>query len=158
MKNTIVAILQQRMDKCTNEQFWATGAIIGLNAFLLSQNKTICLFFSSWAILAVSTVICIYGIFYVRNRHDDYYTIREAMAKLLRKEKNIPVFMTEKVKIWTVCGLIKSFWHHIQGNMDEKVKIRSLCSLIGLTFYSGLIVVGWIGVIIVYTFDSSAGH
>jgi hypothetical protein len=40
MKNTIVPILQQRMDKCTNEQFWATGAIIGLNAFLLSQNKT----------------------------------------------------------------------------------------------------------------------
>ena len=129
MKKTIVTILQHRMDKCTNEQFWATGAITGLNAFLLSQNETIRLFFSSWAILALSTVACISGIFYVRNRHDDYYTTREAMAKLLRdeKEKNIPVFMTEKVKIRTVVG-----------------------SLIGLTFYSGLIIVGWIGVIIVY--------
>jgi hypothetical protein len=128
MKNTIVTILQQRMDKCTNEQFWATGAITGLNAFLLSQNKTISSFFSSWAILAVSTVISIYGIFYVCSRHGDYYTTREAMAKLLRdvKERNIPDFMTEKVKIWNVC------------------------SLIGVAFYSGLIVVGWIGVIIVY--------
>jgi hypothetical protein len=35
------------MDKCTNEQFWATGAITGLNAFLLSQNKTISPFFFS---------------------------------------------------------------------------------------------------------------
>ena len=128
MKNTIVTILQKRMDKCTNEQFWATGAITGLNAFLLSQNETICLFFSSWAILAVSTVACISGIFYVRNRHDAYYKTREAMAKLLRdvKETNIPDFMTEEVKIWNVC------------------------SLIGVAFYSGLIVVGWIGVIIVY--------
>ena len=128
MKNTIVTILQQRMDKCTNEQFWATGAITGLNAFLLSQNETICLFFSSWAILAVSTVACISGIFYVCNRHDAYYKTREAMAKLLRdvKETNIPDFMTEEVKIWNVC------------------------SLIGVAFYSGLIVVGWIGVIIVY--------
>lgn len=123
MKNTIVALLQQRMDKCTNEQFWATGAITGLNAFLLSQNKTVCLFFSSWAILAVSTVISIYGIFYVCCRHGDYYTTREAMAKLLRGENNIPDFMTKEVKN---------------------------CSLIGLTFYSGLIVVGWISVIIVY--------
>ena len=129
MKNTIVAILQQRMDKCTNEQFWATGAITGLNAFLLSQAKTILTLFPSWAILAVSTVTCISGIFYVRSRHVDYYATREAMAKLLRNEKNIPNipnFMTEKVKIWTVC------------------------SFIGLTFYSGLIVVGWIGVTIVY--------
>ena len=126
MKNTIVTILQHRMDKCTNEQFWATGAITGLNAFLLSQNKTISPFFSSWVIWAVSTVICIYGIFYVRNRHHDYYATREAMAELLRNETNIPEFMT------------------------EKVKIRTVCSLIGLTFYSGLIVVGLIGVIIVY--------
>ena len=126
MKNTIVTILQHRMDKCTNEQFWATAAITGLNAFLLSQNKTISPFFSIWVILAVSTVICIYRIFYVWNRHVDYYATREAMAKLLRDEKNIPDFMTNKVNIWTAC------------------------SLIGFTFYSGLIVVGLIGVIIVY--------
>ena len=123
MKNTMVTILQHRMDKCTNEQFWATGAITGLNAFLLSQNKTISPFFSSWAILALSTVICIYGIFYVWSRHVDYYATREAMAELLRDETNIPDFMTKEVKN---------------------------CSLIGFMFYSGLIVVGWIGVIIVY--------
>ena len=126
MKNTIVTILQHRMDKCTNEQFWATGAITGLTAFLLSQNETICLFFSRWAILAVSTVICISGIFYVHSRHVGYYATRKAMAKLLQDEKNIPDFMTNKVNIWTAC------------------------SLIGFTFYSGIIVVGWIGVIIVY--------
>jgi hypothetical protein len=48
------------------------------------------------------------------------------MSELLRDEKNIPAFMTEKVNIWT-------------GQ-----------SLIGLTFYAGLIVVGEIGVIIAY--------
>ena len=126
MKNTIVTILQQRMDKCTKEQFWATGAITGLNAFLLSHAETIRALFSSWAILAVGTVICIYGVFYVVSRHIGYYAIREAMSELLRDEKNIPAFMTEKVNIWS-------------GQ-----------SLIGLTFYVGLIVVGDIGVIIAY--------
>jgi hypothetical protein len=126
MKSTIVTILQQRMDKCTHEQFWVTGAITGLNAFLLSQASTIRTLFSNEAILSVSMVICIYGVFFVVSRHVWYYTIREAMSKILRSEDDIPDFIIKKVNPWT-------------GQ-----------SLVGVTFYSGLILAGEIGVIITY--------
>ena len=92
MKNTIVPILQQRMDKCTNEQFWVTGAITGLNAFLLSQNETIRLFFPSWAILAVSTIIFISAGFYMLNRHVGYYATREANGRAFARREEYSRF------------------------------------------------------------------
>ena len=35
MKETILQLLQQRMDKCTTEQFWAVAMVTGLDAFVL---------------------------------------------------------------------------------------------------------------------------
>jgi len=39
MKHTILSILQQRMDKCTNEQWWAVAALTAADAFIVTRHE-----------------------------------------------------------------------------------------------------------------------
>lgn len=126
MKTTILNILQQRMDKCTNEQFWSVAAISGMDAFLMSQKATITSCINSTAIFIVLAVVSIYAIFYIFNRHISYYRNKRIMQTLLENENDVPNSMKLKVNSWS--------WNR----------------LIGLIFYITWIVLGAIGVVLCY--------
>ena len=94
MKETIVSILQQRMDKCTSDQFWAVGFLTGLNAFVILQKRTNALAsVPCWAILLGTTVFTVYGAYYIIACHRNFYLYRSEQAKLLRVEPYVPDFL-----------------------------------------------------------------
>lgn len=91
MKETLIAVLQQRMDKCTSEQFWACATLSGLNVFLLLQ-KDLVLSVPAGLWLACSTLIILtgYGTFFIIHRHISYYKLRDSLISLLDDEKDVP--------------------------------------------------------------------
>jgi hypothetical protein len=126
MKTTIVMLLQQRMDKCTNEQFWAVAATTGMNAFLLSQKTTISSCINTTALLIILAVVTIYAIFFIINRHIGYYQNWNAMQNFLENESDVPNFM------------------------KLQLNPRSWKQLSGVVFYISWVVLGSIGVVFCY--------
>ncbi|UCC81250.1 MAG: hypothetical protein JSW64_07810 [Candidatus Zixiibacteriota bacterium] len=100
MKETIATILQQKMDKCTTEQFWATGAITGLNAFLISQTAPITALISNWAVVVASLFLALYGIYFVIHRHISYFVLHKELAELLKDEPIVPASIKIKPNKW----------------------------------------------------------
>ncbi|MHC4298822.1 MAG: hypothetical protein ACYS7Y_16210 [Planctomycetota bacterium] len=126
MRKTVVSILQQRMDKCTSEQFWIVAAITGMDAFLLSQRSTITAYINTVAILAVLAIVTVYGVLFVVHRHKAYYDNRDLMQTLLKNESDVPDSMKFEVNAW------------------------SLSELTGVTFYASWVLLGSVGVACCY--------
>lgn len=126
MKDKIAEILQSRMDKCTNEQFWATGAITGLYAFLLTQSSTISKDIPNWAVLGTCVGVAAYGIYFVIHRHISFYELLASLAKLLNDEPTAPSSLKTCPNKW-------------KGH-----------ALSGMAFYVGCIVIGCISVLVTY--------
>jgi hypothetical protein len=66
MKETLVSIIKQSMDKCTTEQFWVVATTIGINSYIIGN-------FPSYRqvihyILAFSTLLTCYSIFLIIHR------------------------------------------------------------------------------------------
>ena len=106
MKKTIVTILQQRMDKCTTEQFWAIGIITGLDAFMFAQSSQILVVFSTWVVIAVCIVIGVYAIYYVIHRHKSYYQYRADLVSLVKGEPDAPAAMKSEKSPCSCSSLI----------------------------------------------------
>ena len=105
MKDTILSILQQRMDKCTNEQFWAVASLTAIDGFFISERADSRFAFSDyWSIVTV-VFSALYGVWFVWRRHWGYYDYRDDMAKLLKNEKEAPEFMKMTSKRWTLGAL-----------------------------------------------------
>ncbi|OIP27287.1 MAG: hypothetical protein CO103_07510 [Chloroflexi bacterium CG_4_9_14_3_um_filter_45_9] len=125
-KNTIVSILQQRMDKQTSEQFWAVTALTGMNAFVMSQQEKIIAVLPSWAVFRAITFATGYGVYYLIDRHKRYYFYRAELANLLQDEQDVPDFLK---------------------TCPDTLKGRSL---VGIIFYVSWILGMWLPSLIVY--------
>lgn len=126
MKATLVSILQQKMDKCTTEQFWAVAVITGLNGFLISQNSVIKSAIPGLAIVIAVTILTGYGIFYVIHRHESYYSFRSEQVEFLKDEIDIPPSLKWKPE-----------------------SLRKSC-FTGVVFYVGWILTGWLATLTTY--------
>ena len=93
MKKTIATILQARMDKCTNEQFWAVATLSGMNGFVLIQLDIFVIVIPNWVLIFFITLVTTYGVWFIIQRHQRYYFLRRELAYLLKKEKGIPRFL-----------------------------------------------------------------
>jgi hypothetical protein len=96
MKDTIIQLLQQRMDKCTNEQFWAVASLTAADGFVVSSHKDIAEITPAWLVLTAISAAAIYGIWFVIQRHFAYYRNRRAMVTLLAHEHDAPDFLKRK--------------------------------------------------------------
>ena len=109
MKDALLGVLQQRMDKCTSEQFWAVGAITGLDAFLLTQAGQIQLYFPSTLVIATVIVLAIYGYYFIASRHVGYFLIYDQLVDLVKHEPYAPKLFKARPKRWkghNLSGLI----------------------------------------------------
>ena len=120
MKETIIALLQQRMDKCTTEQFWAVASLTAADAFVVSGRDQLLQSLPRWVLLSLITFASAYGVLFVIQRHLGFYRNRDAMARLLADERDVPDFLR------------------------DEPRRRSFNSLSGVMFYVGWILLGCI--------------
>lgn len=95
MKKTLIVVLQQRMDKCTSEQFWACTTLTGLNGFLLLQGDLVLTFPPGmWWVCSLLVILTGYAIFFIIHRHISYYKLQNCFISLLEEEKALPELFT----------------------------------------------------------------
>ena len=109
MKDTIVSLLQQRMDKCTSEQFWAVGAITAFNGVLVTQARAVASTSLRWVLVGAVVMATAYAVYYIINRHKSYYLNRGALAELLQDAEQCPEFLKkvpnpQDARTWTGCA------------------------------------------------------
>src|SRR6266571_7842714 len=90
MKAAMVSLLQQRMDKCTREQFWTVATLTAADAFLLTKGAELQQHFSYVVIMIVLGVLTAWGVWIIINRHMYYFTCQRDLKSLLRDEKDVP--------------------------------------------------------------------
>ena len=100
MKEAIVNVLQQRMNKCTSEQFWAVATLTGFNAFIISQKEDILAALPSWGVLVAVGLATAWGVYYIIHRHIGYYFLCGELAELLKNEPGIPAFLKTCPNKW----------------------------------------------------------
>ena len=120
MKPTIIPLLQQRMDKCTTEQFWAVAALTAADGFAITSAKSIVAAVTRCSVLFVLTIAVVWGVLFIIGRHRAYYKNRAAMVTLLQGEQDVPDFLKTPADPW------------------------SFNSLSGVVFYVGWVVLGCI--------------
>src|SRR5438128_2588669 len=92
-KDTLISNLQQRMDKCTNEQFWAVAAMIAFYAALIARASALPTEIPKWLVAVVLSATAFYAAFFVIHRHKAYYSYRKDFAELLTDCSVAPQFM-----------------------------------------------------------------
>lgn len=105
MKEAIANVLQQWMDKCTSEQFWAVATLTGFNAFIISQKEDILAALPSWGVLVAVGLATAWGLYYIIHRHVAYYFLRGELVELLKNEHGIPVFLKTRPNKWRASSL-----------------------------------------------------
>jgi hypothetical protein len=90
IKDALLGVLQQRMDKCTTEQFWAVGAITGLDAFLLTQAAQVRLVLQSYLVIATVVLLALYGLYFIINRHVGYFYLYDKLVDLIKDDPDAP--------------------------------------------------------------------
>ncbi len=98
--NTLLSILQQRMDKCTTEQFWAVASLSALYAGIISGTFAFSLGTAKWIVAVVLSAATFYGVFFVRHRHKGYYDYRNDFAQLVKDCPVAPKVMKETKNPW----------------------------------------------------------
>lgn len=93
MKETIVSILEERMAKCTTEQFWAVATLSGMNAFVIAQAEVIKKLLPTLAILIALVLATGYGAWFIFHRHQSYYFLRRHLVRLLQDVEYAPQYM-----------------------------------------------------------------
>ena len=107
MREALIAMLQQRMDKTTNEQFWMVGAITALNAFLVAQADDVSTNLPDAMVIAVAALLAGYGVLFVVERHHAYYSLRNDVAELVQDEELAPRWLKSRPRRWR--------WPHASG-------------------------------------------
>ena len=126
MREALVTILQQRMDKTTTEQFWAVGAFTALSALLLVESSAFKRLFAGGIVAATTLALAVYAIIFVVQRHTAYYRLRKDLADLLDDEDEAPSWMYEQPTGWK--------WPQWSG----------------VVFYTGWILIAWLALAFVY--------
>lgn len=120
MKETLIAVLQQRMDKCTSEQFWACATLSGLNVFLLLQKDLVLSVPAGlWFGCSAVVILTAYGTFFIIHRHISYYKLQDSLISLLDDEEEVP----------------QVFIRPGQQTVLQRI-LRSILALSGVTFYA----------------------
>jgi len=120
MKSVIVSLLQQRMDKCTTEQFWAVAALLAADGFIVDKRDALIAALPWWLLLVFVTIASAYGIWFIVQRHIGYYRYRDDLAVLLAHERDVPEFLR------------------------HEPRRHSLNTLSGVTFYVVAVLIGLI--------------
>jgi hypothetical protein len=99
MKETLVGIHQQRMDRCQSEQYWAIAALAATNAFVLSEKEAFLAYLSRESLLAVLCLLSVACTVFVIARLHSYYLYRNDLADLISSEdKSEPFFAPKYIK------------------------------------------------------------
>jgi len=106
MKEKIVDLLQQRLNNCTKEQFWAVGTVAAFNAIFILQNSTDLIAKYSCLLISIISFANITGIYYVFSRHKSYYKYRKELTAILKDEKNVPEIFKKEER----AGNFKNLW------------------------------------------------
>jgi hypothetical protein len=93
MKETMIGLLQQRMDKCTTEQWACVGALTAGDAFVITKGKDLALENLSLMLFGLITLATAWGVRVIIERHNIYYKNRAQMVELLKDEKDVPSFL-----------------------------------------------------------------
>jgi hypothetical protein len=96
MKDTLVEISQQRMDRCQNEQMWALAAYAATCAFVISEKDTFLEGLARGTLLIGLGIAGAAAFAFVLERKCEYYGYRNDMASLLKGEADAPDYMKKK--------------------------------------------------------------
>lgn len=115
MEDKIIDLLQERMNKCMNDQFWAVAAVSAQNAFLITQKEVLLSALPVAAYVVALLAATSYALYYVWHRHKEYYKAKNDIAARLKKKKAPPPkFMDRKSHPWEWRSLVGltfcSFW------------------------------------------------
>ena len=105
MKATMISLLQQRMDKCTNEQFWAVASLTAADAFIVTAGKNVWSKIPYPFLLGAITLVTAYGIYFIIHRHFAFYRNRTAIALLLADDPDAPDFLKTEPNLRTFNSL-----------------------------------------------------
>ncbi len=85
VEETLINLIQARMDKCTTEQFWVTGAITGMAVALISESLNGPLESYPLIVIGVQIFLAIWGVYFVIYRHWSFYNLEKKQAVLAKK-------------------------------------------------------------------------
>lgn len=85
MKPGEIEIYQQRMDKCTVEQFWMVALIGGMNGFMMTQKDLLTSALGTAAMCISAGLTLLVGIAYVLSRHAIYVHYERIVAGYLSR-------------------------------------------------------------------------
>jgi hypothetical protein len=100
MKETLAGIIQQRMDKCTVEQFWAVAALTGMQGFVITQKALLLESLPAFVIIFVTVVATLYVLGFVCMRHAIYRIYDAEFARLLADDADAPPFLKPGPVSW----------------------------------------------------------
>jgi fatty acid desaturase len=104
-KGDLLRMFQQRMDKCTNEQFWAVATLSALYATAITQAAAALPGVPRWLIAVALSASAFYGLFFVGHRHKAYYDYRKDISKLVGDCPFAPDFMKTIGSAWELSRL-----------------------------------------------------
>jgi hypothetical protein len=84
MKASLIQLFQNRMDKCTYEQWWVTAATAALN--LATSGR-------GWGAWVFCGAVSVMAIRFVVSRHHGYYKNRANLAEILQDIPEAPGFL-----------------------------------------------------------------
>lgn len=88
----LLAIFQQRMDKCQTEQLWAVTTLGAAQAFVLSRSELFLTHLRREAILVCLGALCVGVLVFAIYRVHNYYEYRNDIAKLLKDQPDEPPY------------------------------------------------------------------
>lgn len=106
MKDTLVEISQQRMDRCQSEQMWALAAYAAACAFVISEKDAFLDGFSRDRLLVGLGIAGAATLVFVLERKWEYYRYRNDMARLVKDEADAPGYMKKEKSPWCWNSLI----------------------------------------------------
>ena len=106
MKATMISILQQRMDKCTTEQFWAVAILTATDVFIVTQAQNPAAKVPYCALLTAITIATVWGVFFIWERHCGWFRNRVDLASLLQNEADLPERLKRFPKFWSFKSLV----------------------------------------------------
>jgi len=75
-----MGVYQQRMDKCTTEQFWMVALLGGMNGFIIAQKELLSLALGTTALVAAVVIASLVGVVFVLSRHLVYRHYDQAIT------------------------------------------------------------------------------
>lgn len=127
LNESLLEVLQQRMDKCTTEQFWAVGAITGLDAFLLTQADEILRVLAPWQVIAAVAALALYGVSFVVSRHVGYFRLYDAQVDLVGDEPGVPPIFRSPPSRWSGGSLSGVLFYSLWIVVASAAAIMAYC-------------------------------